>query len=204
MDKQPNIQKVLEVAFSQVGYVEKPINITKYGRHFRSNPAQWCGLFVMWVMDKAGYHDFPNTAYTPDGVKEFKKRGEWHTSGEVKPGSIVYFDFPGDGLNRVSHVGIAVLHLANNQVLCIEGNTSSQIKGDQRNGGEVCITSRHPNYIVGWATPEYGVGWYPIASEIFQAYHHGAKPYVEADQSEIAEKATPKKATKKVVKNETK
>jgi hypothetical protein len=197
--KQPKVQEMLEIAFSQVGYVEKPVNITKYGRHFKSNPAQWCGLFIMWVADKAGYHDFPNTAYTPNGVAEWKKRGLWHTHGEVKPGSIVYFDFPGDGINRVSHVGIAVLHLANNQVLCIEGNTSSQISGDQRNGGEVCITSRHPNYIKGWATPDYETGWHPIVAEINQAYHHGAKPYQETDPLETTP-APVKKAAKKAVK----
>ena len=199
MTKQPKVQEMLEIAFSQVGYIEKPVNITKYGRHFKSNPAQWCGLFIMWVADKAGYHDFPNTAYTPNGVAEWKKRGLWHTHGEVKPGSIVYFDFPGDGINRVSHVGIAVLHLANNQVLCIEGNTSSQISGDQRNGGEVCITSRHPNYIKGWATPDYEAGWHPIVSEINQAYHHGAKPYQETDPLETTP-APVKKAAKKVAK----
>jgi hypothetical protein len=196
--KQPTVQKILEIAFSQVGYVEKPVNITKYGRHFKSNPAQWCGLFVMWVMDKANYHDFPNTAYTPNGVKEWKERKLWRTSGEVKPGSIVYFDFKGDGVDRVSHVGIAVLHLANNQVLTIEGNTASSIAGDQRNGGEVCIKSRHPNDIVGWAVPEYESAWYPITSEIFQAYHHGAKPYQETDPEELAPAKRPvKKAVKK-------
>jgi hypothetical protein len=156
-------------------------------------------LFIMWVADKAGYHDFPNTAYTPNGVAEWKKRGLWHTHGEVKPGSIVYFDFPGDGINRVSHVGIAVLHLANNQVLCIEGNTSTNVNKDARNGGEVCITSRHPNYIKGWATPDYATGWHPIVAEINQAYHHGAKPYQETDPLETTP-APVKKAAKKVAK----
>ena len=113
----PTIQQTLKIAFSQVGYVEKPVNITKYGAKFGANPAQWCGLFVMWVFDKAGYDNFPNTAYTPNGVKEWKQRGVWKTHGEIKPGSIVYFDFRGDGVNRVSHVGIAIRHLANNQVI---------------------------------------------------------------------------------------
>jgi hypothetical protein len=201
MAKQPSIQEVLEIAYSQVGYIEKPVNITKYGRYFKSNPAQWCGLFIMWVMAKAGYDDFPNTAYTPNGVKEWKKRGLWKTSGEVKPASIVYFDFKGDGVNRVSHVGIAVLHLANNQVLCIEGNTSTDNRKDQRNGGEVCIRMRHPNDIVGWAEPEYGAGWHPIVAEINQALHHGIKPYQETDPEELAEtKPVAKKAAKKVAK----
>ena len=200
MAKQPSVQEVLEIAYSQVGYIEKPVNITKYGRYFHTNPAQWCGLFVMWVMAKADYHDFPNTAYTPDGVKEWKARKLWKTKGEVKPGSIVYFDFPNDGLDRVSHVGIAVLHLANGQVLCIEGNTSTSSKKDPRNGGEVCITSRHPNYIVGWAEPEYTGRTHPIVAEIRQAYEHGTKPYVETDKDELVDPQPVKKAAKKAVK----
>lgn len=194
---QPTIQTVLKIAFSQVGYVEKPVNITKYGAKFGANPAAWCGLFVMWVFDKAGYHDFPNTAYTPNGVKEWKERKNWHTKGEVKPGAIVYFDFKGDGVNRVSHVGIAVRHLANGQVLTIEGNTASSIKGDQRNGGEVCIKSRHMNDIVGWALPAYEGGLHPIVAEIVQAYTHGTKPFVETDPEPVV---PVKKAVKKVVK----
>jgi len=195
------VQKMLEIAYSQVGYIEKPVNVTKYGRHFKSNPAQWCGLFVMWCAEKAGFDDFPNTAYTPNGVKEWKERKQWKTSGEVKPGSIVYFDFKGDGIDRVSHVGIAVLHLANNQVLCIEGNTSNDNRKDQRNGGEVCLKSRHPNDIVGWAEPEYKPAWFPLASEIFQAYHHGVKPYQETDADELASpKSVAKKVAKKAVK----
>lgn len=194
---QPTVQNVLKIAFSQVGYVEKPVNITKYGAKFGMNPAQWCGLFVMWVFDKAGYHDFPNTAYTPNGVKAWKEAKRWKTSGEVKPGSIVYFDFPNDGVNRVSHVGIAVRHMANNQVLCIEGNTASSIKGDQRNGGEVCLKMRHPNYIVGWAEPEFAGGYHPIVAEIVQAYTHGTKPYVETDPEPVV---PAKKAVKKVAK----
>ena len=200
MAKQPSVQEVLEIAYSQVGYVEKPVNITKYGRHFKANPAQWCGLFVMWVFDKAGYKDFPNTAYTPNGVKAWKELKLWKTKGEVKPGSIVYFDFKGDQINRVSHVGIAVMHLANGQVLTIEGNTSSSIKGDQRNGGEVCIKQRHMNDIVGWAEPEYTPAWHPLVAEIRQALEHGVKPYVETDKEELLDPQPIKKAAKKAVK----
>ena len=195
---QTTVQAVLKKAFSQVGYIEKPVNITKYGAQFHSNPAQWCGLFVMWVFLKVGHDNFPNTAYTPNGVKEWKERKKWHTKGEVKPGSIVYFDFKGDGVNRVSHVGIAVRHLANGQVLCIEGNTASSVKGDQRNGGEVVIKSRHLNDIVGWAVPDFAGAPHPIVAEIVQAYTHGAKPYVEKDPIPVVpvKKAPAKKVAK--------
>jgi surface antigen len=55
-----------------------------------------------------------------------------------QPGDIVYFDFPGDNVNRISHVGIVVKDNGDGTVTCIEGNTAPDKKGDQRNGGEVC------------------------------------------------------------------
>jgi hypothetical protein len=41
-------------------------------------------------------------------------------------------------VDRISHVGIVVKDNGNGTVTCIEGNTSPDKKGDQRNGGEVC------------------------------------------------------------------
>ena len=147
--------KILEVAFAELGYVEKPVNITKYGAEFRSNPAQWCGLFVMWVFRKS-HHVCPNTAYTPNGVMAFKKMGQWHTEGNPQAGDIVYFDFPDDDINRVSHVGICVKTRRNGEVLTIEGNTTpTKVFGDERNGGQVALKSRDRKFIVGWGRPNY-------------------------------------------------
>jgi hypothetical protein len=80
-----------------------------------------------------------------------------------QPGDIVYFDFPGDGVDRISHVGICTHIEADGVILTIEGNTSSKKSGSQRNGGEVCAQMRayKPNKkkvlvsIVGWGRPNY-------------------------------------------------
>jgi hypothetical protein len=55
-----------------------------------------------------------------------------------KPGDIAFFDFPGDLLDRISHVGIVLKDNGDGTVTTIEGNTSPDKKGDQRNGGMVC------------------------------------------------------------------
>jgi surface antigen len=54
----------------------------------------------------------------------------------------VYFDFPSDGVDRISHVGIVVKDNGDGTVTCAEGNTSADKKGDQRNGGEACLKIR--------------------------------------------------------------
>lgn len=187
--------KVLEIAFGEIGYVEKPVNITKYGAAFRSNPAQWCGLFVMWVFRQAR-HACPNTAYTPNGVKAFQAMGAWHTTGEPQAGDLLYFDFPNDGVDRVSHIGICVKVLSNGQVLTIEGNTTptKATSGDERNGGQVALKLREPAHIVGWGRPNYK----PAKTETIVNAIKAAYDYEMAD-IEMAKpaKKTAKKAAKK-------
>jgi hypothetical protein len=78
--------------------------------------------------------------YTPAGAGAFIKKGQWEKAEEAVPlpGDIVFFDFPGDGVDRISHVGIVVKDNGDGTVTCIEGNTAPDKKGDQRNGGQVC------------------------------------------------------------------
>jgi hypothetical protein len=84
------------------------------------------------------------------------------------PGDIVFFDFPGDNINRVSHIGIVTKDNGDGTVNVMEGNTSPDKKGDQRNGGEVCLKRRAykkkngsklkpslPVYVVGFGKPVF-------------------------------------------------
>lgn len=133
-------EKLVEVALAEVGTIEGPKeNETKYGKFAKANFQPWCGSFVMWCADQAKVK-VPNCVYTPAGAEAFKKQKAWFEGEDVTPmpGDIVFFDFPGDGVDRISHVGIVVKDNGNGTVTCIEGNTASDKKGDQRNGGEVC------------------------------------------------------------------
>ncbi len=132
---------LIEIATAEIGYIEEsvPENKTKYQK---ANQA-WCGAFVNWCGKKSGV-EIPNTVYTPAGANAFKAMKRWHEGESVVPlpGDIVYFDFPNDGVDRISHVGIVVKDNNDGTVTCIEGNTSPDKKGDQRNGGEVCLKIR--------------------------------------------------------------
>jgi len=160
---------ILTVAFKEVGTVEKPVNIVKYNKVFGQQGLQWCQVFVWWVFKQVNA-SFPKSAYTPDGVNWFKKRDLWHEQGTPKTGDVVYFDFPNDDLNRVSHVGIVVKAMTNDEILCIEGNTSSTDDGDQRNGGMVAIKLRKREHIVGWGRPPYRKDSTPIVGKIVAFY----------------------------------
>jgi cell wall-associated NlpC family hydrolase len=135
-----SVARLIQVAKSQVGYIEGPKdNETKYGAYTKANFQPWCGSFVNWCGNEAGVK-IPNTVYTPGGAAAFKKAGAW-IDGDIadpEPGDIAYFDFPSDGVDRISHVGIVIEDNEDGTVWCIEGNTSSKKSGSQRNGGEAC------------------------------------------------------------------
>jgi hypothetical protein len=133
-------KKFIETARAEVGTIEGPKdNETKYGAFTKANFQPWCGSFVNWCANQVGLK-IPNCVYTPAGAAAFIKKDQWEKAEEAVPlpGDIVFFDFPGDGIDRISHVGIVVKDNGDGTVTCIEGNTSPDKKGDQRNGGEVC------------------------------------------------------------------
>ena len=168
--------RLIQVAKSQVGYIEGPKdNETKYGAYTKANFQPWCGSFVNWCANEAGVK-IPNTVYTPGGAAAFKKANSW-IDGDIadpEPGDIAYFDFPSDGVDRISHVGIVIEDNEDGTVWCIEGNTSSNKKGRQRNGGECCKQLRAYKKnkagvmvsIVGFGRPKFKVGGAakPVAS----------------------------------------
>jgi hypothetical protein len=130
----------IEVAKSQLGVIEGPKdNETKYGAFTKMNFQPWCGSFVNWVAAQVGLK-IPNCVYTPSGAAAFIKKDQWEKAEEATPfpGDIAFFDFPGDGVDKISHVGIVVKDNGDGTVTTIEGNTAPDKKGDQRNGGEVC------------------------------------------------------------------
>jgi hypothetical protein len=166
MAEQGTVERLIEVAKAEVGTIEGPKdNETKYGAFMKANFQPWCGSFVNWCANEAGVK-VPNTVYTPSGAAAFKKKGAW-IDGDVadpEPGDIAYFDFPSDGVDRISHVGIVVKDNEDGTVWCIEGNTTSKKKGSQRNGGEVCKQLRAYKKnkagvlisIVGFGRPKFG------------------------------------------------
>jgi hypothetical protein len=142
--EQGTAARLVEVALAEVGTIEGPKdNETKYGKFAKANFQPWCGSFCMWVANEAGVK-IPNTVYTPAGAQAFIKAGTWQMAEAATPevGDIAYFDFPSDGVDRISHVGIVVAVNTDGTVDVVEGNTSSDKKGDQRNGGECCLKNR--------------------------------------------------------------
>jgi hypothetical protein len=145
--------RILEVALAEIGTVETGENLTKYGKFTKADGLPWCGSFVNWCAAQAGvkFHSVVGTAI---GAHKFKEINRWSNMPQL--GYVAFMDFPHDGIDRISHVGIVVGLMPNNQVLLIEGNTSGT--GDQRNGGMVMVKVRHygeGKEVVGFGIPKF-------------------------------------------------
>ena len=140
----------IEIAKAEIGYVETPDNITKYGEYTKANGLPWCGSFCNWVLAQAGVkvHSVVSTAV---GAHKFKEIARWSEIPAI--GDLAFMDFPHDGVDRISHIGIVVA-IDGKTVTTIEGNTSGS--GDQRNGGMVMVKQRTiGKEVVGFGRPKY-------------------------------------------------
>lgn len=171
-----NVQKVLNVAESEKGYLEKKNqkdlydktansgknNYTKYWADLAPGMQgqPWCQAFVIWCFKQAYRKDARKllcvdnswSYYTPTASGYFKQKGQWF-SKDPKPGDIVYFK----NSTRICHVGI-VKAVSANQLITIEGNTSGA-SGVIANGGGVCEKTYDlsNNRIAGYGRPLYDV-----------------------------------------------
>jgi hypothetical protein len=140
----------------------------------------------------AGVAKFPKSASTVAASDEFKKQGRWADArnDDPTPGDWIYFDFPEDGVNRISHVGLCIKNNGDGTIQVIEGNTSGTAKGDQRNGG-MCVEKTRGyvkenkkklmNAVVGWGRPVYaGEENAPLLSKRDAAPAATAKPVAPA------------------------
>lgn len=146
---------IIDIARREIGTVEKPVgsNRQKYGDAYGMPGVAWCNQFTWWCFREAGLSALtPKSAYTPATFDWYKRKGLTGTA--PRPGALVFFDFPGDGVDRISHIGIVEAVNRDGTVTTIEGNTSSGVAGSQRNGGGVYRRIRRGG-IVGYAYPEY-------------------------------------------------
>ena len=146
--------RMIEVAMAEVGYVETPDNITKYGKAMNADGLPWCGSFINFCAKQARV-DIPNVVSTIAGAKAFKAKGQWFVSPKI--GDLAFFDFIDDNKTVIQHIGL-VIKVGETSILCAEGNSTNDAKGSQYNGGEVCLKTRKlgpHSFVVGFGRPSY-------------------------------------------------
>ena len=146
------MNKIIEIAKKEVGYVEKPGNKTKYGQWFGLDGVAWCAIFVSWCYSMAG-KQLPKIGFLKgfagcqSGYAYFKKMGLITTNPAI--GDIVLFDWNKDG--RYDHTGLFNGWVDDKYFMTIEGNTS--LKNDS-NGGSVMERKRNKSVAIFIHIPE--------------------------------------------------
>ena len=119
------IDDVLNVARSQLGYTESPAgsNMQKYGAEYGWNGVAWCSQFQWWIFKHAGLEGlYPKTASTRVSYPWFKQRGLIRPSKlNGQPGDVIWYDFGTP--DPVNHVGIIEKRLGAGHYQTIEGNS---------------------------------------------------------------------------------
>ena len=156
-----SLSKVIEVARGELGYCEKPVNLTKYGFWYGVDGVPWCVIFLCWVFDRAGermaFFGGGKTASCSILLRWYKEQGLTVPVDDVQTGDIVILNF--HGTKDTEHCGLVVetWHRKTGELTfvdTIEGNTSPS-DGSQSNGGMVCLKSRYPSQIVAVCRPQY-------------------------------------------------
>jgi Putative peptidoglycan binding domain/CHAP domain len=119
------VKQYLATAAKEIGTRESPpppTEHTKYSKFFGVDDL-WCAMFQWWVTNHAGDKKplFMRTAFTPALQQHFvdeKRHGD-----EPRKGALVFFDFPGDELDRTQHVEVVESFTAT-QLVTIGANTS--------------------------------------------------------------------------------
>jgi hypothetical protein len=212
-----SLAAIIEVAKKEIGTIEGPKdNETKYGAWTKANFQPWCQSFVSWTAFSSGLDasKYPKSASTVAAADWFKKNDRWADARNDEPsaGDWIYFDFPEDGVNRISHVGLCIKNNGDGTIQVIEGNTSGTAKGDQRNGG-MCVEKTRAyvknnkkklvNAVVGWGRPVYaGEENLPLLSKVgssdsVETVNTGTIEGILKASARPAPAAAPKKAPKK-------
>lgn len=151
-------ERVIGLALSQVGFVEGKNNDTPYGTWYGMNHEPYCAMGISWCFGREDASELvaastsKGFAYTPSGADWFRRNGRWGKTPRL--GALVFFDFPGDALNRISHVGLQVVDSTSTPVQTVEFNTVGVDGAGQREGGGVFRRQRS-SAIVGYGYPDY-------------------------------------------------
>jgi hypothetical protein len=154
---------VLDVARGQIGYHEAPDGSNRYGAAYGMDRVAWCNEFVWWCFVQAGAAALIcKSAYTPTTASWYQQQGR--ADRTPRPGDLVFYNWPGDGVDRIQHVGLVEAVAASGTLTTIEGNTTSGAAGNQSDGGWVARRSRSQSAVVLFGHPAYDAAPLPAPS----------------------------------------
>lgn len=160
---------VLRVAAGEIGYVETPVNRTKYCDWYGLT-GPWCDMWVSWCAAKAGEsRAIGKFASTAAHLAWFRRNGRVISrSAPRKPGDLIFY---GWGQSTPNHIEFFERRRADGRNQTIGGNTSTGTSiMARRMGGGVVRLARSEYGIVGVARPAYSGATVQQAAPLRDAY----------------------------------
>lgn len=157
---------VAAVLAREIGYHEGPGGANKYGAAYGMDRVAWCAEFQWWGFGQAGAAALiPKTAYTPTMASWYQQKGRADRTPRF--GDLVFYNWPGDGVDRIQHVGFVERVLSGSTIQTIEGNTTSGSGGNQSDGGWVARRVRSTSSVVVFGHPAYDDAAAPAPAQQF-------------------------------------
>ena len=171
MNKQ--IEELLALATSQIGYKANPDNTNKYNLEYygKESGQPWCVVFIWWLFKHTNlsklFYGGNKTASCGTLYDYYNKNGQTVPTNDLRPGDLIFFEF-----NGVAHCHIGLCESFDKDfVITIDGNTSQA--ASQSNGGEVLRRKRGRSLIWGVARPLYNVAPEPKPKKEYYVVQKG-------------------------------
>jgi len=159
---------VLNVARSQIGFVEGSNNENPYGIWYGIPNASYCAMGVSWCFAQVGLSSLvaaqtpKGFAYCPAGLEWFQRQGLVVNKYQAKPGDLVFFSW---GTGVAEHVEIVEAASADG-LTTIGFNTGDQNTKTAANGGGCYREHRPYLYVMAIVRPKYPVPLAPVSKGI--------------------------------------
>jgi len=150
---------VLNVARSQIGFIEGPMNENPYGIWYGVPNAAYCAMGISWCFSRVGLSHLvaaqtpKGFAYCPAGLTWFQRQGLVVNKYQAQPGDIVFFSW---GSGVAEHVEI-VEAASPDGLTTIGFNTTDKNTKEAANGGGCYREHRPYLYVMAIVRPKYPV-----------------------------------------------
>ena len=150
---------VLNVARSQIGFIEGPMNENPYGIWYGIPNASYCAMGISWCFAQVGLSHLVAAqtprgfAYCPAGLSWFQRQGLVVNKYAALPGDLVFFSW---GSGVAEHVEI-VEAASKDGLTTIGFNTSNSNTKAAANGGGCYREHRPYLYVMAIVRPRYPI-----------------------------------------------
>jgi CHAP domain len=159
---------IVNIARTQIGFVEGPNNENPYGTWYGISNESYCAMGVSWVFAQANASHLvaaqtpKGFAYCPAGLTWFQKNKQVIDKYSALPGDIVFFSWSGNGV--ADHVEI-VEAASKDGMTTIGFNTGPESYTGNQANGDGCYRRHRPYlYVLAICRPAYTKSSAPTSS----------------------------------------